>query len=78
MKWPSWFRLRRKRTVQPSLTACPECGNEMDMVEKFDHVGDDMRTYRCNRCQEEHIVNFGVALWKLMSDANKTDAEEEK
>ena len=37
--------------------------------------GYDMRTYRCDDCQEEHIVNFGPALWKVLSDANKPDHE---
>jgi len=42
----------------------------MDMIEKSTMSGDDMRTYRCEHCQEGHIVNYGVALWKVLSDAN--------
>jgi hypothetical protein len=34
--------------------------------------GDDMRTYRCDRCQKEHIVDFGIATWKAMSDARES------
>jgi hypothetical protein len=29
--------------------------------------GNDMRTYRCDRCEEEHIMDFGIATWKAMS-----------
>ncbi len=73
MKWPFQFKglFRRNPPAPPSLTQCPQCGREMVMVEKFTMTGDDMRTYRCNHCQQEHIVNFGTALWKLMSDAQK-------
>jgi hypothetical protein len=45
----------------------------MIRIEKFTMLGRDQRTYRCDDCQEEHEVDFGVALWKLMSDANKSD-----
>jgi len=33
--------------------------------------GDDMRTYRCDHCRQDHIVNFGAALWKILSDARE-------
>ena len=36
-------------------------------------MGDDLRTYRCNCCRKEHIIDFGTAMWKLMSDANKSE-----
>lgn len=42
----------------------------MIFVEKFTMMGDDRRTYRCDRCRKEHIIDFGTAMWKLMSDAN--------
>jgi hypothetical protein len=32
-----------------------------------------MRTYRCDGCGDEHIMNFGTALWKILSDASKRD-----
>jgi len=69
MKWPSWLKTRRKPT---SLSDCPDCGREMTMIDKSTMSGDDMRTYRCERCRKEHIVNYGVALWKVLSDANKS------
>jgi len=73
MKWPSWLKRGRGRPAEPSLTACPQCGREMDMVEKTTMTGDDMRTYRCEHCQREHILNFGPALWKVLSDARNDD-----
>jgi hypothetical protein len=47
----------------------------MIMVERFTMSGDDMRTYRCRRCRKEHIVDFGVATWKLLSDARNSETE---
>ncbi len=34
--------------------------------------GDDMRTYRCDSCQKEHIRDFGTAAWKKLSDMNNS------
>jgi hypothetical protein len=45
----------------------------MDMIDKSTMSGDDMRTYRCGHCQEEYIVNYGVALWKVLSDAREAE-----
>lgn len=75
MKWLSWFKpsSRRKPPSRKSLTQCPKCGAEMILVDKSTMSGNDMRTYRCDRCQEEHIVDFGIALWKAMSDARQSD-----
>ena len=75
MKWPLWLKLKyhRKPALPASPTQCPKCGKEMIRIEKFTMLGRDQRTYRCDDCQEEHEVDFGVALWKLMSDANKSD-----
>lgn len=68
MKWPSWLKLRSRRKA-PSLTDCPKCGKEMVLIDRTTMTGNDMRTYRCDDCHEEHIVNFGTALWKALSDA---------
>jgi transposase-like protein len=75
MKWPSWFKLNSRRNQAPaaSPTQCPKCGKEMVLARKFTMLGRDQRTYRCDDCREEHDVDFGIALWKLMSDANKSD-----
>jgi transposase-like protein len=78
MKWPSWLKLGRARESAPpaSPTACSTCGKEMIFVEKFTMMGDDRRTYRCNDCGKERIVDFGTAMWKLMSDANNQMIDE--
>jgi predicted Zn finger-like uncharacterized protein len=75
MKWPSWFKFSSRGKPAPpvSLTQCPRCGTEMFMVDKSTMSGRDMRTYRCDHCQEEHIVDYGIALWKAMSDARQSD-----
>jgi hypothetical protein len=51
----------------------PQMRNRNDPGGSQLHVGHDMRTYRCGHCQEEHIVGFGTALWKTLSDAHKSD-----
>jgi predicted RNA-binding Zn-ribbon protein involved in translation (DUF1610 family) len=75
MKLPSWIKLRylRKPASQASLTECPKCGKEMRLVDRSSMSGNDMRTYRCDDCREEHIVDFGTALWKILSDAGQGD-----
>jgi len=45
----------------------------MNMVDKSTMSGRDLRTYRCDRCREEHIVDYGIALWQAMSDARKSE-----
>ena len=47
----------------------------MVFVEKFTMLGDDQRTYLCESCRKEHVLNFGTALWKLMSDANREERQ---
>lgn len=80
MKWPTWFR--RKHLDKPALvspaqspdpTQCPDCGRKMKFVEKNTMSGRDLRTYRCDHCRKEHDVDLGVAMWKLMSDANESE-----
>lgn len=75
MKRPSWFRsiFRRAHAAPPLLTQCPDCGREMLLVEKTTMTGNDMRTYRCGHCRKEHVVDFGPALWKALSDAREKD-----
>jgi hypothetical protein len=77
MTWLSRLKLAlgRKPAAKPSPTACPQCQAQMKFVEKYTMGGEDLRTYACDRCQQEHTLYFGVAMWKLMSDANKPDAE---
>jgi predicted RNA-binding Zn-ribbon protein involved in translation (DUF1610 family) len=75
MKLPSWIRLSYLRTPASKafLTKCPKCGREMRLVDRSSMSGDDMRTYRCGHCQEEHILDFGTARWKILSDAGKPE-----
>ena len=77
MRWPFSFGaiFRRKPAAPPSLTQCSQCGREMDLIERTTMTGSDMRTYRCEHCQREEIVNFGPALWKVLSDARDSDNE---
>jgi len=85
MKWPSWLTPKSRRQPsppplppEPSLTACPDCGREMDRIDKSTMSGYDMRTYRCEPCGKEHVVNFGPALWKILSDAREAEEKGEK
>jgi transposase-like protein len=59
--------------AKASPTACPACDREMSLIDRSTMSGDDMRTYRCDDCRQEHIVNFGTALWKALSDARSSD-----
>ena len=36
-------------------------------------TGNDMRTYRCEPCGRDEIVNFGPALWQILHDARDKD-----
>jgi transposase-like protein len=80
MKWPAWFTRKQPDRAAvtspmefPDPTKCPDCGQEMDFVEKNTMSGRDLRTYRCDHCRKEHDVDLGVAMWKRMSNANKSD-----
>lgn len=53
---------------------CPTCAREMRLEEKDTTFGRDMRTYRCDACGKSHDVDYGIALWKMLSD--KCDADE--
>jgi len=70
MKWPfSLPGVFWRKPAPPSPTQCSVCGREMELVERTTMTGNDMRTYRCEHCKREEIVNFGTALWKVLSDA---------
>jgi predicted Zn finger-like uncharacterized protein len=74
MKLPAWLTARyRRKSLSP--TRCPECGAEMILVDRSTMSGDDMRTYRCGRCRKDHIVDFGIATWKVLSDARNSNSE---
>lgn len=52
-----------------SERACPECGGEMDQIEKTTFTGREIREYECRKCGKREIVDGGIALWKALSDA---------
>jgi hypothetical protein len=45
----------------------------MSLEDKDTSSGSDMRTYRCDQCRESHIVDFGTATWKALSDARNSE-----
>ncbi len=58
-----------------SDTTCPDCGIEMDQIEKTTFSGREMREYQCPRCKRTQIVDCGEALWKILSDARKPEPD---
>jgi len=52
---------------------CEKCGQAMRLDDKDTSSGRDMRTYVCDQCQESHIVDNGIALWKVLHDARESD-----
>jgi predicted RNA-binding Zn-ribbon protein involved in translation (DUF1610 family) len=60
-----------------SDTTCPDCGVEMDQIEKTTFTGRDMREYQCPRCGRTQIVDCGQALWEILSEANR-EAKKDK
>jgi predicted RNA-binding Zn-ribbon protein involved in translation (DUF1610 family) len=58
-----------------SDTACPDCGVEMDQIEKTTFTGRDMREYQCPKCGRKQIMDRGKALWEILSEANKQEEE---
>ena len=55
---------------------CSACGGEMDQIEKTTFTGRDMREFQCRKCGKKEIVDYGIALWKALSDANNPNHEE--
>jgi predicted RNA-binding Zn-ribbon protein involved in translation (DUF1610 family) len=58
-----------------SETTCPDCGVEMEQIERTTFTGRDMREYQCPKCKRTQIVDCGEALWKTLSDARHEDSE---
>jgi len=59
-----------------SDTTCPDCGIEMDQIEKTTFTGRDMREYQCSQCGRKQIVDCGKALWQILSEANEESDKE--
>jgi transposase-like protein len=66
-----WYGLR----MSGNDITCPDCGVEMEQIEKTTFTGREMREYQCPRCKRTQIVDCGEALWKILSDANQPDKE---
>ncbi len=64
---------RRRRAGAEGWALCPRCGRKMHLEDRSSITGDDMRTYRCDRCNKSRIVNFGTATWKKLSDAREAN-----
>ncbi|HML09946.1 MAG TPA: hypothetical protein VK432_03735 [Stellaceae bacterium] len=75
MDWPASLRrlFRRKPPTDLALDQCPQCGREMELVERTTFTGDDMRTYFCARCAREYVVDFGMATWQALHNARHPD-----
>ena len=58
------------------LPVCPRCSGPMRQAEKDTFSGRVMRTYRCEPCGLEEVVDEGKALWAILHDEN--EASEEK
>ena len=52
-------------------TICPDCGLEMEQIEKTTFTGRDMREYQCPKCGRKEIIDRGKALWEILSEANE-------
>ena len=59
-----------------SDTVCPDCGIEMEQIEKTTFTGRDMREYQCSKCGRKQIVDGGKALWQILSEANEEKDKE--
>jgi predicted RNA-binding Zn-ribbon protein involved in translation (DUF1610 family) len=55
---------------------CSACGGEMDQIEKTTFSGRDMREFECRKCGKKEIMDYGDALWKILSDANNPEEKE--
>ncbi len=56
-------------------TTCPDCGLEMDQIERTTFTGLDMREYQCPKCKRTQILDCGEALWKILADAQEPNKE---
>ena len=57
---------------------CPECKIAMEQIEKSTFTGRDIREFQCPECKRTEIIDFGNALWKVLSDANRSPEDDEK
>lgn len=57
-------------------TICPDCGLEMEQIEKTTFTGRDMREYQCPKCGRKEIIDRGKALWEILSEANEESGKD--
>ncbi len=50
---------------------CPDCGQEMDLVDKSTFTGSEVRDYYCKPCKRSVVDHGGPALWQILSDARE-------
>ena len=55
---------------------CPKCGTTLD-IESSTLTGRKMREYWCPACHWSRTDDLGVALWKVMSEANEEQEREQ-
>ena len=57
-------------------TICPDCGVEMEQIEKNTFTGREMREYECPKCGRKEIIDCGKALWEILAEANEESAKD--
>ena len=72
-EWRAYFCATHNSREGNASTKCPDCGRYMDLEEKDTSSGRDMRTYRCRHCGRSEDVDYGIALWQVLSDAREAD-----
>ena len=57
---------------------CPDCGGALRFEDQTSFSGNKIRDYKCVKCGRYVIEDCGVALWKVLHDANEAKDEKEK
>lgn len=48
----------------------------MVLEDKNTFSGRDIREFRCQSCRNLVVEDYGVALWQILQDSSRADAEE--
>ena len=77
MKFPSWITLRFLNTIvieRISNINALKCGKEKRLVDQEFNVGKRYADLTVAIiATEEHIMDFGTAHWRILSDARESD-----